>query len=208
MAGEMSPISSRKIVPPSASSKRPFLSRIAPVKAPFTWPNSSLSSSDSGSAPQLTGTNSLLGARPLVVDGGGHQLLARAALALDQDGHVDVGQVADQVEDLEHLGVAADDAGELLDLAHAPRQRALARQVAERDQDADRWLSPRRASHGRCMSMCRRSPLFVVISASCCDRVEVRDVSPSQNRHLPPQKSAGKHVVAVAVDDLLPRCSP
>ena len=49
--------SSRKIVPPWASSKRPFLSRIAPEKAPFTCPKSSLSSNPSGRAPQFTGTN-------------------------------------------------------------------------------------------------------------------------------------------------------
>jgi len=56
IAGEMSPISSRNRVPPSASSKRPFLSRSAPVNAPRTWPNSSLSSSPSGMPPQFTGT--------------------------------------------------------------------------------------------------------------------------------------------------------
>ena len=43
-------------MPPWASSKRPFLSATAPVKAPLTWPKSSDSSSLSGSAPQLTGT--------------------------------------------------------------------------------------------------------------------------------------------------------
>ena len=42
---------------PSASSKRPSLRLIAPVNAPFSWPNSSLSSSVSVSAPQLTLTN-------------------------------------------------------------------------------------------------------------------------------------------------------
>ena len=53
----MSPISSRKMVPPSAASKSPFWSRWAPVKAPFTWPNSSDSRSVSVSAPQLSATN-------------------------------------------------------------------------------------------------------------------------------------------------------
>ena len=56
MAGEMSPISSRKIVPPSASANRPGLSRLASVNAPALWPNSSLSSSVSGRAAQLTAT--------------------------------------------------------------------------------------------------------------------------------------------------------
>ena len=53
----MSAISSRKIVPPSAASKRPRRSLTAPVKAPLTWPNSSLSISSSGIAAQLTSTN-------------------------------------------------------------------------------------------------------------------------------------------------------
>src|SRR5438552_11740172 len=36
-----SPTSSRKIVPPSASLKRPSRLAIAPVNAPLTWPNRS-----------------------------------------------------------------------------------------------------------------------------------------------------------------------
>ena len=41
-------------MPPSASSNRPGFCLIAPVNAPFSWPNSSLSSRVSVSAPQLT----------------------------------------------------------------------------------------------------------------------------------------------------------
>ena len=44
-------------MPPSATSISPFLLLSAPVKAPRTWPNSSDSSSVSGTAPQLTATN-------------------------------------------------------------------------------------------------------------------------------------------------------
>ncbi len=54
MAGEKSPISSRNSVPPSASSIRPLRVWMAPVKAPFSWPNSSLSSRFSLRAAQLT----------------------------------------------------------------------------------------------------------------------------------------------------------
>ena len=57
MSGARSPISSRKIVPPSASSKRPCRIATAPVNAPFSWPNSSLSTSVGGSAAQLTRTS-------------------------------------------------------------------------------------------------------------------------------------------------------
>ena len=49
--------SSRKSVPPSASSNRPVRCSSAPVKAPFMWPNSSLSTSPVGIAPQLTFTS-------------------------------------------------------------------------------------------------------------------------------------------------------
>ena len=49
-----SPTSSKKIVPPSATSKYPLLLLVAPVKAPFSCPNSSESIVPSGIAPQLT----------------------------------------------------------------------------------------------------------------------------------------------------------
>ena len=51
--------SSRKSVPPSAISKSPFLSSCAPVKLPFLWPKSSLSSRFSGIAAQFWLTKSL-----------------------------------------------------------------------------------------------------------------------------------------------------
>jgi len=57
IAGLVSPISSRKTVPLSATSNRPALAATAPVKAPFTWPKSSLSRSVSGIAPQLMAMN-------------------------------------------------------------------------------------------------------------------------------------------------------
>jgi hypothetical protein len=50
------------------------------------WPNSSLSIRLSGSAPQLTATNSPLAARQRV-GGPGQHLLAGAAVALDEDRH-------------------------------------------------------------------------------------------------------------------------
>ena len=53
----MSPISSRNSVPPSACSKRPRRMVCAPVKAPRSWPNSSLSSKSLGMAAVLMATN-------------------------------------------------------------------------------------------------------------------------------------------------------
>ena len=51
-----SPISSRKSVERSAISNRPTCRDSAPVKAPFSRPNNSLSMSPDGSAAQLTRT--------------------------------------------------------------------------------------------------------------------------------------------------------
>ena len=87
-AGVTSPISSRNSVPLSASSKRPSLRLMAPVKAPFSWPNSSDSSSVSASAPQLTLTNGPSARFERRVDGARHQLLAGARLAVDVDRRV------------------------------------------------------------------------------------------------------------------------
>ncbi len=53
---DMSPISSRKMVPAWASSTRPSFWRMAPVKEPFSWPKSSLSRRFSGMAAQLMRT--------------------------------------------------------------------------------------------------------------------------------------------------------
>ncbi len=44
-------------MPPSASSKHPTRSALASVKAPFTWPNSSLSNTPSLNPPALTATS-------------------------------------------------------------------------------------------------------------------------------------------------------
>src|SRR5213592_3162547 len=54
-----SPISSRKTVPPLASSKRPRRIWLAPVNAPFSCPKSSSSIRDSGKAQAENATNGL-----------------------------------------------------------------------------------------------------------------------------------------------------
>ncbi len=53
----ISPISSRNNVPLCASSNLPARELSAPVKAPFSWPNSSLSINSSGMAAQFTATS-------------------------------------------------------------------------------------------------------------------------------------------------------
>ena len=57
VASGMSPTSSRKNVPPSATWNSPAASRTAPVNEPFTCPNRLLSSRSRGMAPQLMLTN-------------------------------------------------------------------------------------------------------------------------------------------------------
>jgi hypothetical protein len=59
VAGVISAISSRNSVPRSASSKQPSRRSEAPVNAPFSCPKISLSSSVSGIAAQLIGTNGI-----------------------------------------------------------------------------------------------------------------------------------------------------
>ena len=79
----------------------------APVKAPFSWPNSSLSSSSAGSAAQLTLTNGRSFARRALVDRARDELLADAALAADQHRDVAVGDLLDDLRDRSHLGAVA-----------------------------------------------------------------------------------------------------
>jgi hypothetical protein len=57
----MSPISSKKRVPPSATLKSPCLSSVAPVNEPFLCPNNSLSIKFSDIAPQLIGKKNFVG---------------------------------------------------------------------------------------------------------------------------------------------------
>ena len=72
-------ISSSSSVPPSASSNLPMRRATAPVKAPFSWPNSSDSSRFSGIAAQLTAMNGLSARRDFAVDVARQHFLAGAA---------------------------------------------------------------------------------------------------------------------------------
>ena len=97
-AGERVPISSRKSVPPWASSNRPGREATAPVKAPFSCPKSSASASDSGSAEALTATNARSRRGLAAWIGLRDELLARSALAEDQDRRVAAGDLCDVAE--------------------------------------------------------------------------------------------------------------
>ena len=109
MAGEKSPISSRKSVPPSASSMRPTRLNRAPVNAPFSWPKSSLSNSPSLSAAQLTFTKRLLRPQAVVMDGRRHEFLAGARFAADEHRRAGRGDLVDPQVDLAHAVRVADD---------------------------------------------------------------------------------------------------
>ena len=99
-------------MPPWASANAPLRSVIAPVNEPLTWPNSALSISSRGTEPQSNTTNGPSLRVRVVVDLLGDQLLAGAGLALDQHGGVGGGDVLQQLEQLAHLGVAADELAE------------------------------------------------------------------------------------------------
>ena len=86
--GGSSPTSSRKIVPPAASSKRPRRRSRAPVKAPFSWPNSSDATSPSGQRGAVDLDQGALRPGRPGVDRAGDELLAGPGLARDQHGRV------------------------------------------------------------------------------------------------------------------------
>ena len=97
----ISPISSKSKVPPSACTNNPLRSVRASVKAPLTWPNSSLSKSASGKAAQLMATNGR-SRRAAVVQGLGHEFLARAAFARDQYRDLRIGDLGELVVEFSH----------------------------------------------------------------------------------------------------------
>ena len=100
-------------MPPCARSNAPTCDRSAPVNAPRSWPNSSLSISVGGSAPQSTTTNG----RPCaaeVVQRSRDQLLARAGLARDQHRDVASRRLRDVRHQPPHHRRATDHAAERL----------------------------------------------------------------------------------------------
>ena len=109
MSSGSSPTSSRKIVPRSASSKRPMRRSSAPVNAPLTCPNSSLSISPAEMAPQFTLTSGCWSAWAAVVDRASDQLLAGPGLSENQDRSVGRRDAVDHVEHGGELRAAADD---------------------------------------------------------------------------------------------------
>ena len=88
----MSPISSRKTVPPFAASNFPFFAWWAPVNAPFSWPNSSTLQQVLGQRHAVDHDKRLVPPRTPLVDRVGEDLLAGAALAEEQHGGIRAGR--------------------------------------------------------------------------------------------------------------------
>ncbi len=127
-------------MPPSASWNLPRRFSTAPVNEPFSWPNRMLSTRFSGSRAAVDGDERLGLALALALDGAGDQLLADAALALDQHGDVGGGRAAPERDHALH-GVAADDQvgegerafGALLDAGDLALQRLDLEGALDRD---------------------------------------------------------------------------
>ncbi|HVP92021.1 MAG TPA: hypothetical protein VMS75_12490 [Terriglobales bacterium] len=81
----------------------------------------------------------LLGPQAVGVDGPGDELLARAALALDEDGRVGRGDLEDLPPELPHQGMAADELiallGPLLEVLVFPSKDVLLEGVADGEKD-------------------------------------------------------------------------
>ena len=84
LLGDISATSSRNTVPSCAASKSPGLDRSAPVNAPRSWPNSSLSSRVSVTAAQLIGNKRFPGSRAVPVNGTSDEFLAGPGFARNQ----------------------------------------------------------------------------------------------------------------------------
>jgi len=104
--GDRSPISSKNTVPPCAAARSPSRRSSAPVKAPRSWPNSSLASSSAGSAAQKDGLQVRLIGRRGVGHRGRFPDLAAAIAALPATSLILDGEVAifdDQLVSRFHL---------------------------------------------------------------------------------------------------------
>ena len=130
-------------MPPLACSKRPMRRSVAPVNAPFSWPNSSDSSSSAAIAEVFSATNGAVGARRVVVQRARDELLAGAGLARDQHGHARARQPPDRLEHLLHRRRLTDDARRRLRRSSAPAAAAAALPRRARD-ELDRFVDVER----------------------------------------------------------------
>ena len=99
-------------MPPEAISKRPARSLRASVKAPLTWPNSSLSNRVFAQGAHVDVDEDLAGALRAAVDLARRQLLSGTVLAENEDAGVGGGHLGDRAENLLQYRCLADDVGE------------------------------------------------------------------------------------------------
>src|SRR5258708_3884001 len=114
-----SPISSRKIVPECANSKRPCRRCRAPVNAPFSWPNNSEAMSEGGIAAQFTVIKAWPGAPRTLMYGARNQFLSGTCFARNQHRRVGGSDFHDAGKDGFQGGRGAHDLlkhGDLIDL--------------------------------------------------------------------------------------------
>ena len=110
------PISSRKSVPPSATSKRPFLDATALVNAPLTWPKSVDSRRSGGVDPGIDRDKRPVASRRVQVNRLRDKLFSRTALALNQNRRAAGRDLRNEVKDLKHRLALADDVFEVVAL--------------------------------------------------------------------------------------------
>ena len=106
----ISATSSRNSVPPLASTSRPARGWSAPVNAPRTWPNSSLSASVGIEGGDVHRHERPAAPAAVAVNRPGDQLLAGAALAGEHHAGFGRSDQRDPLEDLLHHRRAADQA--------------------------------------------------------------------------------------------------
>ncbi len=119
-------------MPLSASSNRPSLRSAAPVNAPFSWPNSSDSSSVSGQRRAVDRNERFPAPRRQIVDRFGDQFLPGAGFSLNQHGTGDRGHLFDPDQQLLNCRAFSGDAGTPLEFA--PIQQPLD------EGDSVRWV--------------------------------------------------------------------
>ncbi len=88
-------------MPPCAASNRPTRRRAAPVNAPASWPNSSLSSTEGDKRSAVELDERPAPTRGQEVDARRGEFLAGAALADEQDGPLDLGHAGELLLEIE-----------------------------------------------------------------------------------------------------------
>ena len=127
-------------MPSWAASNRPSRARSAPVNAPRSWPNSSLSRSVSVKAAQLTATRGLEAAAAAAVNRAGYQFLAGPGLSSDENRRVRWRDAGDL------LAQARESPGSVPVISEEPSRRNTVVTEPARSRASSRVCSTARAS--------------------------------------------------------------